>query len=74
MMQRLRRVASGIGLIVWPLLAALLGSVLAMPIVRLFIATILYFGLMIAALYVLNFAARLLGVNVDNPDQLIRSS
>lgn len=64
---RLRRVASAIGLTVWPLLAALLGSVLAIPIVRLFIATILNFGLVTAAFFLLNFAARLLAVNFDNP-------
>jgi hypothetical protein len=67
MRKRLGPVTGWIVSFVWPLLAAVLGPILAMPIVRLLVAMIIYFGLVIPAFFVLNFAARLLGVNFDNP-------
>jgi hypothetical protein len=67
MRERLGRVTSWIGWTVWPFVAVVLGLVLAMPVVRLLVAAIIYFGLVTAAFFVLNFAARLLGVNFDNP-------
>jgi hypothetical protein len=67
MRERLSRVTSWMAFWVWPYVAVVLGAVLAIPVVRLFVAAIVYFGLVIPAFFLLNIAARLLGVNFDNP-------
>jgi hypothetical protein len=67
MRERLSRVTSWMGWTVWPFVAGVLGQVLAIDVIRLLVAAIVYFGLVIPAFFLLNIAARLLGVNFDNP-------